>query len=270
MSRLRGFSVVEMLTALAIGAMLLGGLYQLLQSTLGWSTANEGRNRAVLEAQFAFNRMVRAAAEGRMLILPLGTVTRAHFAVTLPPGLDRNGDGFPDADSDFDGLLDEDHSADMTNDQANGLFDFDDDADGSADEGPVSGADDDESGVSNDDDIDGIDNDGDGLIDEDNGLIGDEDGDGVSNEDGYDAWLYFLSGNKLLERTRVPWDTDNSGTVTGRDVVTSQLLENVTLLEARREVTSSGSTLLHLKMNVADPAGEVVTLETTVRIGSRS
>lgn len=270
-TRSRGFSIVEMLTALAIGAMLLGGLYQLLQSTLGWSTANEGRNRAVLEAQFAFNRMVRSAAEGRVLVLPLDTAVRNHFAVTLPTAMDRNGDGFADADNDFDGRTDEDPGADLTFDGDDGIRGFDDDVDGVVDDGLLSGGTSDDEDLLNDEDpFDLVDNDADGLIDEDPGGGVDDDADGQTDEDGFDPALYYLAGNKLMEQVRVPWDVNTSGSVTGEDVVTSQLLENVTLLEARRESTVGGQTLLHLKMNVTDPSGEVISFDTSVRVGSRS
>lgn len=272
MKRQGGFSLIELMTALAIGAMLLGGVYQLISRTMEWMRLTEAQNRTTLAARFAFDRMVNAAAEGRVLILPLGASVRNHFAVTLPGSVDRNGDGYADADNDFDRLIDEDLSSDMTLDGANGLREFDDDVDGADDELTLEllSRDDDEDGTSNEDSIDSIDNDGDGRIDEDADSNGDEDGDGRTDEDGYDAVLFHLTGTTLVERVRVPWDTTSNATVDGRDYVTSVIAENVTLFETRGELTSSGWTLLHLKMNTLDANGAVITLETSVRVGSRA
>jgi hypothetical protein len=257
-----------MMTALAIGALLLSGVYQLVRRTSDWMRVAEAQNRAVSEAQYAFDRMVRAAAEGRVLILPIGAAVRNHFAVTLPASIDRNGDRVADADNDGDGLIDEDPGNDLTHDGAAGLFSFDDDQDGNTDEGLQT--DDDEDGSIGEDSLDLLDNDGDGRIDEDPDVIGDGDGDGKVDEDGYDASLYYLQGTTLQERVPVPWDVNGSGTVTGQDVVTSPLLENVSLLETRREEMGSGATILHLKMNTLDARGEVTTFETSVVVGGRS
>lgn len=263
--------MIEMLMALAIGAVLLGSLYQLLRGTLGWSAVNEGRNHAVLEGRYAFDRMVRAAAEGRVLVLPLGTTVGNHFAVTLPARMDLNGDGFADADNDFDGRLDEDPGADRNFDGKSGIAGFDDDGDGEVDENLAGNAgDDDEDGLIDEDPHDRVDNDLDGRVDEDPPGGVDDDGDGQTDEDGYDLVLYQLSGGQLIERTRVPWDANNSGSVRGDDVVTSALAGNVVLLQAQRQRSSRGETLLRLTMHVADPAGGVIIMETTVSIGSRA
>ena len=177
----------------------------------------------------------------------------AVLAMHLDPAQDLDGDGFADADNDRDGAIDEDPGGDSNFDLAPGLVGIDDDNDGFVDEqhllifpgslslGPLN-EDDDEDNYANEDLIDGIDNDGDGKFDEDikkqtdgndlpgvggvdddgDGLIdegdkNDDDEDGVEDEDWYDTLVFYLVGNRLMERRPVPWDANLDGVLNGLD-----------------------------------------------------
>ena len=72
----------------------------------------------------------------------LGT---AVLAVTLPAYQDLDGDGFPDADDDRDGRIDEDLPDDKSHDFAPGIYRIDDDGNGIMDYSLSPDADDDES-----------------------------------------------------------------------------------------------------------------------------
>ncbi len=106
------------------------------------------------------------------------------LAVTLPADVDLDNDGYPDADDDADGLIDEDLPNDIHHDFFPGIMLIDDDGDGSVDEG-TGWAEDDEDGAENEDPLDGIDNDGAATL-------------------GYDArrWQTRLPGKSSLSTAR--------------------------------------------------------------------
>ncbi len=186
-----GFTIVELLAALAIMALLMGALAGVANRSLQTMTLVNERNELVRQAGFAMERMERAVRSTRRLLLPLNDVTlsdwREHvreqtfplsppegssraasavLAVTLPRSFDADGDGIPDADNDGDGLLDEDLGDDAHNDSASGVFAIDDAGDGLVDES-LSEDDDEFLLVEGEDPIDGVDDDGDGTVDED-------------------------------------------------------------------------------------------------------
>ena len=80
-----------------------------------------------------------------MVPLEVTTATRDVLAVALPPGLNRNGDGYADADN-KNGVVDDDLPADETNDGGAGIIGIDDDGDGLVDNG-ASFTDNDENGT---------------------------------------------------------------------------------------------------------------------------
>ena len=229
----------------------------------------------------------------------------AVLAMHLDPAQDLDGDGFADADNDRDGAIDEDPGGDSNFDLAPGLVGIDDDNDGFVDEqhllifpgslslGPLN-EDDDEDNYANEDLIDGIDNDGDGKFDEDikkqtdgndlpgvggvdddgDGLIdegdkNDDDEDGSIDEDWYDTLVFYLNGNRLMERRPVPWDTNLDGFVTGLDFIETLIAENV--LELRFERIPAGSAvepILKIKLIMFQPGSdEQIVLNTSLRIG---
>ena len=215
-SRRRGFTLVELLAAIAIGGLLMFALGGVVSGALSAKRDTNAVNDIHRDARFAMERMVRAVSHTRLLMLPMAdnpaTTWREHvreetvpasppegsstkatavLAVTLPLYSDLDADGVPDADDDEDGRIDEDLPDDRNYDGVAGIVLIDDDGDGSVDENHQHS--DDETTTTNDDLIKGIDDDGEKNIDEDNpddmngdacpGLCGvDDDGDGTIDE----------------------------------------------------------------------------------------
>jgi len=259
-----GFSLVEMLLAVSISAILIITLANVVANTLAVKDESRQQNALTREARFAMSRMVRAVRGTNRLVLPLvdnvATLQSESFrdpgvlAVTLDPSLDRDLDGFADADNDRDGAIDEDVGEDANEDGKPGIEGIDDNNDGIIDNTPGGDRDDDEDGLVNDEDpIDGIDNDGDGSIDEDpgpdmngdlspgvagvdddgdgftdEGSIGDDDEDGSIDEDWLDTVVYFLSGTDLIERH------PNLDPADGTDYTERTLAKNVSTFRVER------------------------------------
>ncbi len=213
----KGFTLVELLLSVALGAMLLLGFQRLINTSLSVDDDFAQRLDATNNIRFAMARMTQAVAGSQRLVLPLAdnpatnwpehvreqsvpptapigdsSLATAVLAVTLPPSWDANQDGIPDVDNDGDGRIDEDWGYDNNNDGDDGIWGIDDDGDGSVDE-PAFGTNDDESGGFDDDPLDGFDKDRDGSVDEDTGedmnfdfqpgIAGvDDDGDGDIDE----------------------------------------------------------------------------------------
>ncbi|MCP4390841.1 MAG: hypothetical protein GY802_21270 [Gammaproteobacteria bacterium] len=315
----RGFTYVEMVLALAIAALIIAGLGGVVGQALQSQDAVSETNKLTRDARFAMQRMVRSVSHSRLLLLPLrdksasnwpenireqtvpasppigdSTLATAVLAVTLPLYSDLDGDGYPDADDDRDGLIDEDLPNDRNYDFAPGIYLIDDDGDGQVDESPSFGWDDDETNAQvNEDPIDGVDNDDDNNIDEDNasdmngdgcpGLCGvDDDADGTidegsaddDDEDGgeFDDWynpvVFYLSGGTLKQRTPVPWDISGGGLVGGQDFITSDIADNVTRFRVERLDNGSVFEVIDLTLELTGPlTGEIVSLQTQVRLG---
>ena len=317
-----GFTLIELLIALALGGIILAATSSLISGALGTDEVVSERNQLMRDARFAMERIVTATSHSRRLLLPLAdnpntnwpenireqtipasapigssVFASAVLAVTLPEYVDLDADGFPDADDDRDGQIDEDLPNDIHHDFLPGIMLIDDDGDGYIDENPSWFWDDDEGGSYNEDRLDGIDNDGDGSIDEDppsdnngdgcpglcgvdddqdgtidDGIDDDDDEEGNGFEDGYDPIVFYLDGDSLLERMPVPWNADGNsspdGPVDGRDFVESVVAENVTRFRVERPVASpSGQQLVELTLELTGPTGSVVSLTNRVRIG---
>lgn len=217
----QGFSLLEMLIAVFIAGILMIGINGLVGTALQSESFSRSQNDTLQQARFAMQQMVRAVSGSRRLMLPLGEnpatawseSVRNVLAVTLDPTLDRDNDGWADANNDKDYLdvnnngsrdageperIDEDLPNDNNNDLAAGISGIDDNNDGSIDNSssptPVTDNDED-SAANNEETLDQIDNDGDGAIDEDlhrdlnrDGLPGiggvDDDLDGLIDEGG--------------------------------------------------------------------------------------
>ena len=306
---------------LAIAALIIAGLTGVVGQALQSQDAVSETNRLTRDARFAMHRMLRTVSSSRRLLLPLrnnpntnwpenireqrlppsppigdSTLATAVLAVTLPADVDLDSDGYPDADDDRDGLIDEDLPNDSHHDFFPGIMLIDDDGDGSVDEG-TGWAEDDEDGAENEDPLDGIDNDGDGSIDEDpgtdsngdgcSGLCGvdddadgsidessadDDDEDGNTFEDPYDPVVFYLNSGSLVERMPVPWDTDGisvpDGPVDGRDFIESVIAENVTRFRVERLDNGSAIEVIDLTLELTSPiTGETVRLQSQVRVG---
>jgi type II secretory pathway pseudopilin PulG len=296
--RARGFTLLEAVLAVAIAAILLGALAGVTGQSL--QALALVREHAALneDARFAMERMVAAVSGTSRLLLPLGEnpatawseSVRDVLAVTLDPGLDRDQDGFADADNDKDGLVDEDIGSDATGDGASGIVGIDDDNDGGVDESNVADDDEDEDQTGNRDEenLDWSDDDGDGAIDEDldsdmnldgaPGLLGiddDEDGstdegdtrdddeDGAYDEDPVDSVVFFLSGTTLVERL------PNLDPSDGLDFTERPIAENVSLFRVERLAPGPNdrAVLVDITLQVASASGETVDLTTRVRVG---
>ena len=315
----RGVTLIELLIAVTMGALIVAGMSAVMGELTQTQESIQERNRLTEDGRFAMERMVSASSDSRRLLLPLddkpltnwpenireetvpasppiGSSTKATavLAVTLPATVDLDADGFPDADDDRDGRIDEDLPNDAQHDFVAGIMLIDDDGDGLVDEGNTYS--DDESVTNNDDPINGIDDDADGNIDEDPpsdnnadgcpGLCGvdddsdgtvddgandDDDEDGGSFDDPYDPVVFYLIGDTLVERMPVPWNEDGisspDGPVDGRDFIESAIAEGVSRFRVERLPTSGSTQLVDITLEMTGPeSGETVSLHTRVRI----
>ncbi len=320
--RTRGFTLIELLVAVVLAALILLATSGLVRNVMGSDELVSERNLLQQDARFAMQRMVSAVGQSRNLLLPRNdnpntdwpeqireqtipasppigssTFATAVLAVTLPEYVDLDADGFPDADDDRDGRIDEDLPNDIHHDFSPGIMGIDDDGDGSVDENPSLNWDDDEGGFYNEDPVDGIDNDGDGEIDEDppsdndsngcpglcgvdddgdgtldDGIDDDDDEDGSGFDDGYDPVVFYLDGDTLMERMPVPWNEDGNsvpdGPVDGRDFVASRIAANVSRLRFEKLDPGSGAEpLVLIQLELTGEAGTVVSLDARVRVG---
>lgn len=320
----RGLSLTELLITVAIAAVIMAGLAGVVNQTLNTEDVVRERNDLTQQARFAMQRMVAAVKGTRHLLIPLGEnpatgyseSIRSVLAVTLDPTIDRDRDGWADANNDKDFLdlnnnsvrdsgeperVDEDIGKDNTNDEMPGIIGIDDNGDGNIDDSSAAApsSDNDEDDVEVEDKLDGIDNDNDGSIDEDitkdmndDGLPGvagidddydglvdenagskknDDDEDGLLDEDWFDAVVYYLNANQLIERLPSLIDTNGDSVVTGADFSESVIAENVTQFRIERIPQGSGrAVLLDITLVLTAASGKTVTLNTRLRPGGGS
>lgn len=192
-----GYTLVELLIATALAAILFTGLGSLMGQALETRDVAREQNDLAEQARFALAHMVRAVSRSPRLLLPLNdnpnttdlqehiraetvpasppppgsTKATAVLAVTLDPATDLDGDGTPDADNDGDGLLDEDLPSDILDDSAPGIYLIDDTGEGTVDEflACCFTDDDEDFGIISEDPVNGLDDDGDGNVDDDPG-----------------------------------------------------------------------------------------------------
>lgn len=301
-ARQRGFTLMELLLAMIIGAVLVAGLSEVTGQIVETRRQVTDRNDLNRQARFALDRMARAAANSPRLLLPYNDrdsttaiTENVHsvLAVTLDHLTDLDANGIPDADNDGDGRFDEDPPGDWTNDNAAGIYLIDDDVDGNVDEvgnaesddesttindDPVDGTDDDDdqnldedppADINNDrcPGICGVDDDGDGIVDE--GNADDDDEDGSTDDDWLDPVVFYLSGSQLIERHPVPWDEDASSGIDGRDFVESVIVDNVSRFRVERlPAAANAPVLVDIQLDITSPAsGQTIALQTRVRVG---
>jgi len=316
------FTLIELLVAIVLASLLLAATNGIVSNVLGTDELVEERIRLQRDASFAMERMVRTIGHSRQLLLPgndnpntnwpehireqtipasppIGdsTFASAVLAVTLPEYVDLDADGYPDADDDRDGKIDEDLPNDIHHDFYPGIMLIDDDGDGSVDENPSWYWDDDEDGIYNEDPFGHIDNDGDGAFSEDPpsdnnadgcpGLCGvDDNGDGSIDggsadnddeegtgfEDAYDPVVFYLDGNSLMERMPVPWNEDGNsspdGPNDGRDFVAAPIAGNVTRLRFEKAGDSSGpAQVVLIELELTGRTGTAISLSASIRVG---
>lgn len=139
-----------------------------------------------------------------------------------------NEDAEDGIDADGDGSVGEDPDWDINGDNKPGVIDFDDDGDGSVDEG------------NNDDD----------------------DEDGSRSEDWFDPVVFFLSGSTLMERR------PNLNPVDGNDYDEYPIAENVTRFRVERVPQGGGrAVLIDLTLDTTGASGKTISLNTRVRVG---
>ena len=239
-------------------------------------------------------------------VAPVGdsTLATAVLALTLGPALDRDEDGWADANNDKDFLdlnnsgtrdageperIDEDAGADVSNDKLPGIAGIDDNGDGSIDisAAAIPGNDDDEDDVADEDKRDGSDTDGDGAVDEDwaadveadgqAGLAGVDDDLDLNTDEG-DPQDDDEDGNKdedwldpvvffLVGDTlieRVP----NLNPVDGNDYSEYAIAEHVSYFRVERiAATGKRTVLVDITLGLSMPDAEPIQLTTRVRVG---
>jgi len=300
--------------AVTLAAILLLGLSDVVGTALRAEQESRLQNDTLQQARFAMQQMVNAVSKTRRLMIPLGEnpatawkeSERNVLAVTLDPTLDRDKDGWADANNDKDYLdvnnngsrdageperIDEDPGGDVTNDAAPGIVGIDDDGDGVVDEQHTGGGplneDDDEDGVANEDGWDGLDNDADNSLDEDpekdmtgdglpgKGLVDDDlDGtidEGDKNDDDEDGvvdedWLDPVV--YYLNGTTLMERMPNINPSSGADYTAYPIAENVSQFLVRRIPGNNGSTLVEITLTLSPPNARPVTLTTRVNVGS--
>lgn len=310
-----GYSLLELTLALSVAAILILGINGLLNSALQAVRLSHSQNNALQQARFAMQQMVQAVAGSQRLMIPLGEnpatawseSVRDVLAVTLNPTLDRDKDGWADANNDEDFLdinnntlrdngeperIDEDLRANNTNDNAPGIVGIDDNGDGTADNSAAAdpNRDNDEDGSQVEDPINGIDDDNDGSVDEDitrdmnndsaPGIAGvDDDYDGLTDEGGdnndddedgliREDWLDPVVF--FLNGTTLMQRIPNINPIDGRDYGEYVIAENVSQFQVSR--LSGGDTvsiLVDITLTLSPPDTDPVTLNTQIRVGAR-
>jgi len=312
----QGLSLLELLTAIAIAGLLMAAISGVVGSALNAQSSSGAKNDTLQQARFAMQRMVNAVSKSRYLMIPLGEnpVTawkeseRDVLAVTLDPTLDRNKDGWADAnnDKDFQDVnqnfwrdtgeperIDEDFGSDNTNDGKPGIIGIDDDGNGSIDASGVTKPeeDNDEDGASVEDAIDGLDMDNDGSIDEDinrdmnfdgmPGIVGiDDDFDGLideggtsyksnDDEDGSSDEDWLDPVVYYLNGTTLMERMPNINAGSGSDYSEYPIADNVSQLLVKRSIGGNGRTVLvEITLTLSPPGLEPVTLNTRIGVGS--
>jgi len=294
---------------MTIAGLLIAAISGVVGSALNAQRSSGAKNDTLQQARFAMHRMVDAVSKTRYLMIPLGEnpatlwkeSERNVLAVTLNPTLDRNKDGWADANNDKDFLdvnknllrntgeperIDEDTSDDNTNDGQAGIVGIDDNGDGQVDGKAIS--DNDEDGLNFEDAINRIDEDGDGSIDEDinidmnadskpgiilidddfdgstdEGSINDDDEDGLTSEDWLDPVVYFLNGTTLMERM------PNINPASGADYTEYPIADNVSQFLVKRVMGGNGTTaLVEISLTLTVAGADPVTLITRIGVGS--
>lgn len=191
--------------------------------------------------------------------------------------------------------IDEDLGSDNSNDGAPGIVGIDDDGDGQIDVSTASnpGDDNDEDDSNSEDRLGNGDDDGDGAVDEDvhqdmnfdgapgvagvdddldgtvdEGQMRDDDEDGLGNEDWLDPLVFYLQGDRLIERRPLPFDVNEDATLDGLDFVESVIAENVTRFRVERVPAPGGGVLtVDLTLELTHSGGDTVAMHSIVRLG---
>jgi len=245
-SGVKGFTLVEIITAVAIVGMIAAGTTALVSSFVQTHTIATAKSGLYREGLMAMEHMIDGVKRCTYLAIPNNhNQTRDILAFSGTINEDKDyyfGDAlFP--------RIDEDVGGDSNDDGMHGIVGIDDDGDGDIDEWPGwwNGADDDEDGFHedtvNEDPVDGTDDDNDGNIDEDvppdmnedtkPGIAGmdddgdtlvdedaagqetigdpeDDDEDGLINEDNFNETIYTFDSATNTLRAACPYTGESS------------------------------------------------------------
>lgn len=271
----RGVTLIELLVVLLILSIIVGGLTEMLAGGLKSSRENRTKTGLIEDANYAMNRIINATRETDWVFIP-GNAKPVRDILAIGAMVDN----------DDDGVVDEDWGADIGNDGQPGFAGFDDDGDGSIDEGGIAMKNDnDEDGaIAEDIPKDGLDNDLDGNYDEefkadingdgcpgiclrdddgdgsvDEGNINDDDEDGLVDEDPIDPLIFYVKSGALYEK-KILWDP----TTSSNDITDKKLIDNVTQFRVERLRGLNGKTLLKIKIELSAGRGNSVVLESEV------
>lgn len=242
MAHQRGIAIVELLVAVLIAAMVMAVLATATGSLQRGDALVSERLRLQRDARLALDRIAAMTEGSTRILVPLEvtSASRDVLAVALPPTLDRNGDGFADADNDRNGTPDDDLPADETNDGAAGIVGIDDDGDGTADNG-----------------VSSIDND-------ENGNLGSAPVAPKSGADWVDPVVYRVVGGQLIERL------PNITPLSGKDFTERPIADNVTAFSVTRVPTGNRRQReLIVKLALTGPVGETGSWVRRLRLGVR-
>jgi type II secretion system protein J len=110
-----GLTLLELLVAIAIFSILVGGLYQVLDHTLATYETTRNQQNLLSQARYAMERMVMFVQATDEIVRPAGSATQ-ELTVServldtydnLSGAYWIDGDGILDADNDADGLVNE-------------------------------------------------------------------------------------------------------------------------------------------------------------------
>lgn len=242
MNAQRGIALVELLVAALIAALVLGSLTAVLTGLRRSDSVLSERALLQRDARLALERIAGMVEGSTRLMVPLEVTAGARdvLAVALPPGLDRNGDGYADADNDKNGIVDDDLPADETNDGGAGIIGIDDDGDGLADNG-IAFTDNDE-----------------------NGTLGSAPVAPRKGADWIDAVVFYRVGSQLLERL------PNIAPFNGNDYTVRPIADNVTAFSVTRVATGNRRLReVTVQLTLTGPGGETGSWSRRLRVGAR-
>lgn len=266
----KGVTLIELVVAIFLVSMIAAGLSELLSIGLLSSRENRTKSELMDSANYAMNRMINAVRDTDSVLIPTNAnAVRDVLAISAV------------IDNDNDGEIDEDGGSDIGNDGQPGLAGFNDDGDGSTDEGGAGALLDDDEDGSTDEDIfgDGLDNDTDSNYDEefmsdrnsdgcpgvcsqdddgdgstDEGSTSDDDEDGSSEEDPVDPLIFYVNNGALYEK-KIVWNPS-----TGVNVIADKkLIDNVSQFRVERLLGVNGKTVVKVRIELsAGKSGNVV------------
>lgn len=242
MNAQRGIALAELLVAAVIAALVLGSLGAVVAGMRQGDAVLGERAMLRRDARLALDRIAAMVEGSTRLMVPLEATTTARdvIAVALPPTLDRNGDGYADADNNKNGTVDDDLPADETNDGGAGIIGIDDDGDGAVDNGT--------SFIDNDE----------------KGTTGSAPVAPKTGADWIDPVVYYRVGTQLMERL------PNVAPFNGNDYTVRPIADNVTAFSVTRVATGNrrGREVL-IQLTLAGPGGETGSWTRRLRVGAR-